>query len=155
MDNINENQYLSNQFSKNQTNEESINLNSSNKAHKYAFIKWGNSFDKIVVEDIFWIESNQIHCKIQMKQNTYDLQYSLEVCLKRFQHPDFIRVHDSFVVNLQKVKSIVQIEGKKYLETSEALTCTSSYLQKEVIEIDKIPIGRKYLKIFSEKFYTL
>ncbi len=162
MNKINKNQFPTNQLNQpleNHPNKKPIALPSNKgfaKVHKYVFIKVGNSFDKISVEDIFWIESNQIHCRVQMKQNTYDLQYSLEACLERFQHPDFIRIHDLYVVNLQKIKSIVQIGGKKYLELSEmVITTTSSHLNKQITGGDKIPISRKYLKTFSEHFYTL
>lgn len=98
------------------------------------FIKEGDEFVKVIVEDIDYIEGMKDYAKIVCGKNYYlalKTLKSLEETLKPF---EFIRVHKSFIIPLKK---ITQYNSKCVLINSHEVPVGNSY--------------RSYLKDYLEK----
>lgn len=73
-------------------------------------IKDGHFNVKIKHLDILWIKSENIYMEIKTLQKTYLIRNSLEKFLKKIDDENFIRVHRSYVVNLQHIKAINRVQ---------------------------------------------
>ncbi|VXB14798.1 DNA-binding response regulator [Flavobacterium sp. 9AF] len=104
----------------------------NNPENKYIFIKSDYENIKITIQDIKYIEGLKDYLKINLADGKSVLTLSnFNNLLEKINNKDFIRVHNSYVVNLQHIKSI----------------------QKNRIIIDnlRIPISETYKKDFFEK----
>lgn len=98
------------------------------------FIKEGDEFVKVIVEDIDYIEGMKDYAKIVCGKNYYlalKTLKSLEETLNSF---EFIRIHKSFIIPLKK---ITQYNSKSVLINSHEVPVGNSY--------------RSYLKDYLEK----
>jgi DNA-binding LytR/AlgR family response regulator len=87
------------------------------------FIKVKNRMKRLFFKDILWLEADDYYCKVV----TPDSEFLVTKTLKKFSEelmgrPEFMRVHRSYIVNLQHVEEI----GELFL-----------YIGKE-----KIPVSR-------------
>ncbi len=95
-------------------------------------IKDGHFNVKIKHIDILWIKSENIYIEIKTLQKTYLIRNSLEKFLEKIDDENFIRVHRSYVVNINHVKAVNRVQ---------------------VIVYDfKIPISRKHHNELVAKF---
>lgn len=98
------------------------------------FIKEGDEFVKVIVEDIDYVEGMKDYAKIVCGKNYYlalKTLKSLEETLNSF---EFIRIHKSFIIPLKK---ITQYNSKSVLINSHEVPVGNSY--------------RSYLKDYLEK----
>lgn len=99
------------------------------------FIKNGSKFIKLMVEDIVYIEALGSYTDVY----TFDKKITLTINLKQFaqklDHPKFIRVHRSFVVNMEAIDSF---EGNTIY-----------------IGASKIPISASYKEVFLKSIRTM
>lgn len=124
------------------------------KNQQYAFVKNRNAHDKIILNNILWIEANRAYCRIRLKNRTYTLGMNLKTCEERLLNSYFVRVHDSFIVNIHHIQSTQTINRRKYLfisglESIEGKPHTSMDQGENLI-----PISRTYannLKRFFKK----
>ena len=70
------------------------------------FIKVKNRLEKVLFNDVHYIEANDIYSKLHTFDNSLILSYSLKTLEDKLQDPSFIRVHRSFIVNINHIKSI-------------------------------------------------
>ena len=91
----------------------------------HIFLKVNKKLVKIKFEDVFYIESVKDYIKIYTVSGDYLVHKSLTGITEELPKNSFIRVHRSFTIAIDKVKSI---EGN-WIE----------------ISTKKIPIGRKYV----------
>lgn len=70
------------------------------------FIKKNNRFVKVRFEDIMWAESQSNYTEIHTAKESYMLALTLGIVEKRLKMPFFVRVHRSFLVNVNWVDSI-------------------------------------------------
>ncbi|MEN8185552.1 MAG: response regulator transcription factor [Bacteroidota bacterium] len=101
-----------------------IEPNESDKS--YIFLKVEKKLVKVKYEDIFYIESLKDYIKVYTKTGSYLVHKSLSSITEELPGDQFLRVHRSFTIALDKVQLIegnsVQINNKR------------------------IPIGRKYVE---------
>lgn len=96
-----------------------------------------NCFNKISFEDIFWIKADGSYSLIETKQGKYLASNTIKVIEKKISNPQFVRIHRSFLINLEWVKQIV---GK----TSVILEIPiPDHLRNSVTKVE-IPIGADY-----------
>ena len=86
------------------------------------FIKKNNRFIKVRYEDIMWAESQSNYTEIHTDKMSFMLALTLGIVEKRLKKPYFVRVHRSFLVNVNWVDSIsgnTLYIGKKMLPVSK------------------------------------
>jgi len=87
---------------------------------------------KLFIKDIFWVESDGNYLKIVTKEKRYLVRDSFDDFLKNIRSSNFIRVHRSFVVNIEKVDAV-----------------NGQYL---LIDKEKIPFSRKFKNKVMDSF---
>jgi two-component system LytT family response regulator len=90
----------------------------------YFFIKCGSKYEKILFEDILYVEGMQNYVNIYTSKGKFVTMLSLKNLEEKLDQRSFIRVHKSFIVAINKIDGI---EGNEiFLQTS------------------RIPISRNY-----------
>lgn len=99
--------------------------NSNENADSFIFLKVDKKLVKILFDDIFYIESLKDYIKVYTATDNYLVHKSLTSITEELPSDQFLRIHRSYTISLDKVKSV---EGNS-------------------VEIDskRIPIGRKYI----------
>ena len=72
----------------------------------YFFIKCNNRYEKIMVNDILYVEGLQNYITLHTHNNTYITLMPLKEIEKMLPENNFIRVHKSFIVSLPKIDAI-------------------------------------------------
>jgi DNA-binding LytR/AlgR family response regulator len=70
------------------------------------FIKSKNRLVKVALRDILFVEANDIYSNVYTQDNKYIVNYTLKAIAEKFPDKFFLRVHRSFLANLQKVEAI-------------------------------------------------
>lgn len=70
------------------------------------FIKSKNRLVKVALRDIMFAEANDIYSNVYTKDSKYIVNYTLKAITEKFPEKNFLRVHRSFLVNIQKVEAI-------------------------------------------------
>lgn len=70
------------------------------------FIKSKNRLVKVALHDILFVEANDIYSNVYIRDNKYIVNYTLKAIAEKFPDKSFLRVHRSYLVNLQKVEAI-------------------------------------------------
>lgn len=90
----------------------------------HIFVKSDNSYLRLSVSDILFLHADRSYCNIVTADKTYVQAVSMNHVLEQLNHPDFVRIHRSHVVNIQKIAAIdgnmVRI-GKHSLEMSKGM----------------------------------
>ena len=96
-----------------------------------------NCFNKVSIDDIFWIKGDSSYSLIETKHGKYLTSNNLKTFEKKICNPRFVRIHRSYLVNIAWVKQIV---GKScvVLELPDSGGAESSTSKIE------IPIGPEY-----------
>lgn len=87
------------------------------------FVKSRGRYEKIGFEDILWVEADDTYSRVQTKEKQYMVSYTLKSMVERLEHPDIIRVHRSFMVNVSHVEAIEDftlIIGNKLVPVSKS-----------------------------------
>ena len=106
----------------------------SSEQNEFFFIKCENKgkMIKLNFEDIIYIESNSNYIVI----NTNTGQYSSYLTLREVEYSlpkhDFIRIHKSFIINVQKIK---QIEGNRILLSDKSTVQIGATYREKVFEV--------------------
>ena len=103
------------------------------------FIKSGTSYSRLRMIDIVWVEAMGTNVKIITDQTTYTLSANLSSFSKQVQHHSLVRVHRSYILNVQKVQAFHA--GAAFVEYQGG--------QKE------IPISSTYRNEFQQLFPKL
>lgn len=103
---------------------------------KYSFVWQRDSYEKIALEDILWIEADRSYSVIHLSNgHSMTVSFNLSVIVKDLPENDFIRIHRSYVINLMHVESL----------TGNCLKIGNSLLT----------IGREYRDTFLNRFIFL
>lgn len=86
-------------------------------------------------DSIIYLESFEGKCKIKTMTDEYLVSDSLVVIEKKLQHPQFMRVHRSFIVNLDHI-----------VEIHPWFNSTYNLVLKDK---SKVPVSRTYIKEFK------
>ena len=102
---------------------ENINKSSNNsieKSNKGIFIKDGSSsFIRLKYEEIIWIEALENYVLIVTENFKHTIHFTMKALEKQLPSDTFMRVHRSFIVNIDKINAIednyviVKFEGRK------------------------------------------
>jgi DNA-binding LytR/AlgR family response regulator len=72
----------------------------------HIFIKNDNSFVRILLKDILFLHADRSYCNIVTEERTYVQSVSMNHVYEQIDNKDFIRIHRSHVVNINKVTAI-------------------------------------------------
>lgn len=70
------------------------------------FVKTKNRMEKIMLKDILWVEASDIYALVVTNVGKHLLNTSLKVVEEKFPFTKFLRVHRSYIVNLEKIDAI-------------------------------------------------
>ena len=70
------------------------------------FVKANKRLEKIMLREILWVEAHDIYSMIITAAGKYLLNSSLKTVEEKFPSLKFIRVHRSYIINLDKVNAI-------------------------------------------------
>ena len=67
------------------------------------FLKNGDKFEKVMLVDILYIQADGSYSHVFTKQKKYSSSNNLNSVWKKLTHPNFIRIHRSYVINTDNV----------------------------------------------------
>ncbi len=70
------------------------------------FVRSHEKMVKIIVKDIYYIEAERNYCRIYSKDKEYMLVMTLKDMNEKLPHGHFVRVHRSYVVNIEHVDEV-------------------------------------------------
>lgn len=83
------------------------NLSPSNGRRKdFFFIKQGAVFQKVMYREILWIQAIKDYIKIKTEDSVYYHRATIKSIALRLADHDFIRVHKSYIIPLERIDSI-------------------------------------------------
>lgn len=107
-----------------------ISVPTSNQKNDYIFIKKRNQLEKVKISEIFYIEADGKYAQIYMIDRKYLIRMSLREIIKRLDSPQFIQTHRSFIVNIDKIKSV---DLQDYMIVLENMHIPISRREREVV----------------------
>lgn len=102
-----------------------------------------NCFNKILIDDIFWIKADGSYSLIETKQGKYLASTNIKTIEKKISAPQFVRIHRSYLVNIEWIKQIV---GKTCVVLELPIP---DYSENPVTKVE-IPIGAEYRENISK-----
>lgn len=96
------------------------------------FIKHKDQLVKVLLTEVLYAEADRSYCKIYTENQTYLLSVPLRNIEAQLPSNTFLRVHRSFVVNLQKIDAIS--EYHEYLTIQSFQVPISRRLKEKVIK---------------------
>ncbi len=72
----------------------------------FIFLKAGNRFEKVKMKDIQYMQAEGSYTKFFTNQKEYTLSGNLNNTSDKIGHPSFIRIHRSYVVNIDNITGI-------------------------------------------------
>lgn len=96
------------------------------------FIRHHHEMVKVLLSEILYAEAQRSYCKIFTVKQSYLISVPLRHIESQLPHDRFIRVHRSFVINLDKIDSIS--EHHEYLTISTFEIPISRRLKEEVLK---------------------
>lgn len=94
-------------------------------------------FNKISIDDIFWIKADGSYSLIETKHGKYLTSNNIKIIEKKISNPRFVRIHRSYLVNINWVKQIV---GKSNVVLELPGSGSAEGSTAKIV----IPIGREY-----------
>lgn len=93
--------------------------NSSDKKGEYLFIKKRNQLEKIKIADIFYLEADGRYCQIYTLNKKFLIRMPLKDVFEKVQSTHFIQTHRSYIVNINKIKTVNLEESVIVLENRQ------------------------------------
>lgn len=90
----------------NVSDDKNIVVDKTDKNEKYFFIKTDYKLVKINIADVLYIEADQKYIHIYTEKEKYFTLLSLGKILESLPTEQFIRIHRSYVINIEKIDSI-------------------------------------------------
>lgn len=106
-------------------------MNNKVDTEDYFFIKCGHKIEKIVKDEILFVESMQNYIHIQCIDKKFTAHQSLKSVKAHLENDGFIQPHKSYLVAVKKINSI---EGNM-LQIENHTIPISKYLKEEVMKI--------------------
>lgn len=90
------------------------------------YVKIGNTLKKIFLSDIDWFGVDGKHAYAKTENRNYPLNISLKDLEEKLNSPKFMRIHQSFMVDIRKI---------------DVINLTENTVS---IKDEKLPIGRRF-----------
>jgi two-component system, LytTR family, response regulator len=90
----------------------------------FVFIKNNGSLQRLKCNDILWMESKGDYVKIRCSEKSYLVYSTLKAMESKLIHKQFVRIHRSYLISLDKVERIE--EGIVYID-QEAIPVSENY----------------------------
>jgi|SRR5690606_39138677 len=90
----------------------------------HIFVRHESTFVRVPLSSILFLHADRAYCNIVTEERTYVQSVSMNHVFEQIRHRDFIRIHRSYVVNVNKVTAIegnVVRVGKHTLEMSKGM----------------------------------
>lgn len=97
----------------------------------YFFVKCNGKFEKIIIDEILYIQSSQNYVTIYTSNNKYVTLLSLKAVVENLDETKFFMVHKSYVVSLSKIKTI---ENHEITINEHKIPLSRNY-RKNVLEL--------------------
>jgi len=107
-------------------------LQKTDTASDYFFIKCGSKYEKIQFADILYAEGMQNYVTIHTKKGKYMTLLYLKNLEENLDKQSFIRVHKSFVVAIDKIESI---EGNEISIESHRIPISRNYREQVIQQV--------------------
>lgn len=78
----------------------------ASQSNEYIFVKSENRIEKVILSDILFIEGMKDYLKIHSTSKNIMTLQSFNGIIKHLPENNFVRVHNSFIVSLQKIDNI-------------------------------------------------
>ncbi len=88
------------------------------------FVKNEFVYQKIKIKDLNWVEAHRSYCEIATSKKKYLLSISLNTFGKLVNYPTILRVHRSYMVNIDKIDAF---EGSKVYIGEKTIPIGTSY----------------------------
>ncbi len=88
------------------------------------FIKQGQSFHKVKLDDVLYMESQNVYVRLYSLSGNFLVRSSIPACMELLNDKRFYRVHRSYAINIQQMDTINQ--------------------DSVLINGNEVPIGRAY-----------
>lgn len=69
------------------------------------FVKNDYKYQKISISDVLWVEADRSYCKLVTTKEQFLLSINLNTFDKLIESPSIVRVHRSFMINIDKIDS--------------------------------------------------
>jgi DNA-binding LytR/AlgR family response regulator len=96
---------------------------------KSIFVKKNNSYKKIDIDDVLYIEASGSYCILNTENEQFTLSHNLNHFENKIKNPVFVRIHRSYVINLNKVESF---DSNSVSFKNKTLPISKQY-QKEIL----------------------
>ncbi len=117
-------------------NKSNTELDQVTTLHDRLFIRQKDQMVKVSIKDILYLEADRNYCKIHTAEKVFLVTTPLGTVEEEMPSKNFIKVHRSFVVNIEKVDAISDL--REYLVINGANISISRRNREEVL---------KYLKL--------
>ena len=88
------------------------------------FIKEGEYFYKVKYDDIFFLQSENVYVVVHSNQKKFMVRATLNDYLKKFDPAKFVRVHQRYAVNINKIE---KINSEELLINNQEIPISASY----------------------------
>ncbi|QPH38864.1 LytR/AlgR family response regulator transcription factor [Pedobacter endophyticus] len=95
-----------------------------NRTSEFVFIRDSNTVRKLSLQDILYFEATGDYVKVSLKDKHYIIHSSLKTIEQKLPSNVFLRVHRSFIINLNNVDSS---EGKTLIIKHHMIPVSSAY----------------------------
>ncbi len=82
------------------------------------------------LEEIDWIEASANYVRLNVGRESYLFRETISRISERLNPNDFIRIHRSMIVNVQKIKELIPVNSGEYivvLKSGKELSCSRGY----------------------------
>ncbi|NCD72462.1 LytR/AlgR family response regulator transcription factor [Mucilaginibacter agri] len=105
---------------------------SSKQAEDYFFIKCGSKYEKILFDDILYIEGMQNYVSIYTTRGKYITMLSLKSLEEKLPKASFIRAHKSFLAAISKIDGI---EGGELFISNSRIPISRNYRDQVITKV--------------------
>ncbi|MEM8524794.1 MAG: response regulator [Bacteroidota bacterium] len=99
------------------------------------FVRHNNKMVKLFLKDILYVEAERSYCRIFSRESEYLLSIPLKDLVEKLQAEQFMRVHRSFLINLQQVDEVAE--------------------SHVVIKKKAVPLGKSYREEFLQRIQLI
>jgi len=100
----------------------------------YFFIKCGSKYEKIVFDDILYVQGMQNYITIYTRKDKYITLLNLKDLEQNLDSKSFIRVHKSYIVSISKIEGI---EGNEVRIQSHKIPVSRNYHEQVIEQVVK------------------